>query len=64
MPPGRACRDSPLFDNEPPIKAEDLKLPAERYGLVMVFRVFERASYALVMQASRPIAVADIIANP
>ena len=64
VPPGRSNRDSPLFDKEPPIKAEDLKLPAERYGLVMVFRVFERASFALVMQASRPVAVADIIANP
>jgi hypothetical protein len=30
----------------------------------MVFRVFDRASYALVMQASRPVAVTDIVANP
>jgi len=31
---------------------------------VMVFRTFERASYGLVMEASRPVAVADIIAQP
>jgi hypothetical protein len=39
-------------------------LPDERYGLLMVFRVFERASYALVLQADRPVAVLDIVTNP
>ena len=28
------------------------KLPDDRYGLVMVFRTFDRASFALVMQAA------------
>jgi hypothetical protein len=64
VPPEVASRSSPLYATEPPIRAEDLKLPAERYGLVMVFRVFDRASYAPVMQASRPVAVSDIIGNP
>jgi hypothetical protein len=64
FPPGRSSRDSPLIDKEPAITADELKLPPARYGLVLVFRVFERASYALVMQASRPVAVADIITNP
>lgn len=40
------------------------KLPDERYGLVMVFRTFDRASFALVMEASRPVAVADYVTNP
>ena len=40
------------------------QLPAERYGLLLVFRTFDRASFALVMQASRPVAVSDIITNP
>ena len=40
------------------------ELPAERYGLVMVFRVFDRASYALVMNASRPVTEDDIVTNP
>ena len=39
-------------------------LPAERYGLLLVFRVFERASYALVMNAARPVNVLDIATNP
>jgi hypothetical protein len=64
FPPGRSSRDSPLFDKEPAITADELKLPPVRYGLVLVFRVFERASYALVMQASRPVAIADIVTNP
>jgi hypothetical protein len=64
VPAEVATRDSPLFSSEAPIKPDDFKLPTERYGLVMVFRVFDRASYALVMQASRPVAVTDIVANP
>ena len=39
-------------------------LPDERYGLLLVFRVFDRASYALVMNASRPVNVLDIVTNP
>lgn len=40
------------------------KLPDERYGLVMVFRTFDRASFALVMEASRPVAISDFVTNP
>jgi hypothetical protein len=59
------ARDSPLFKGAPPVRESDFsQLPAERYGLVLVFRTFDRASFALVMQASRPVAVADIISNP
>jgi hypothetical protein len=39
-------------------------LPDERYGLLMVFRVFDRASYALVMNADRPVNVLDFATNP
>lgn len=42
----------------------DLKLPNERYGLAFVFRVFERVSYALVMQASRHVQFNDVVQNP
>jgi len=58
-------RDAPLFQRGEPIRRGDFaKLPSERYGLVLVFRTFERASYALVMQATRPVTVTDIISNP
>ena len=59
-------RNSPILQDTPrPVREADFaQLPAERYGLVLVFRTFERASYALVMQATRPVSIADIIANP
>lgn len=41
-----------------------LKLPDERNGLVFVFRVFEKMSYAMVMKATRPIYVGDIVQTP
>jgi hypothetical protein len=39
-------------------------LPDERAGEVMVFRVFERVSYALVMSATRAMHTLDIVTNP
>jgi hypothetical protein len=39
-------------------------LPEEESGLLMVFRVFERVSYALVMDASRPIHIYDAVKTP
>ena len=39
-------------------------LPDERYGLMMVFRVFDRASYALIMNAERPVKILDLATNP
>ena len=63
--PAPDVRATPPCRSAPPVRESDFaKLPAERYGLVMVFRAFDRASYALVMQATRPVAVSDIIANP
>ena len=39
-------------------------LPTERSGTLMVFRSFDNASYAVVMQATREIHVTDVVANP
>jgi hypothetical protein len=39
-------------------------IPGGRYGLMFVFRVFERVSYALVMEASRPVAPGDRFSQP
>lgn len=43
---------------------ESLALPEQRYGLVMVFRVFERMAYGLVMISNRPVNVLDTFRNP
>jgi hypothetical protein len=39
-------------------------LPEERYGVMMVFRTFDRVSYAIIMDTSRPVNVSDIVRNP
>jgi nucleoid-associated protein YgaU len=43
---------------------ESVRLPSERAGLLMVFRTFEKLSYGVVLQADRPLAIADEIRNP
>jgi hypothetical protein len=41
-----------------------VKLPDERAGVLMVFRTFKKLSFGLVLEADRPLAVGDTIANP
>ena len=41
-----------------------LKLPNERNGLMMVFRTFDRLSYALVLQVTDAVRIGDRFANP
>ena len=41
-----------------------IKLPDERAGLLMVFRAFDRLSYALVLEISDTIQVGDKVVNP
>ncbi len=41
-----------------------VELPELRAGTVMVFRPFDRVSYALVMQATRPMHLLDTVKNP
>ncbi len=45
-------------------KIETFQLPDERSGLVFVFRVYDNISYALVMDARRPITVGDRFRKP
>lgn len=41
-----------------------VRLPDERYGLVFVFRTFDRVSYALVMETNRPVQMFDKVKTP
>jgi hypothetical protein len=46
------------------IANETIRLPSERAGLLMIFRVFEKLSYALVLETDRALAVEDEVRNP
>jgi len=41
-----------------------VQLPNEDSGVAMVFRIFDRVSYAFIMDANRPIRIGDIVRNP
>lgn len=43
---------------------ESVKLPDEEAGTVMVFKVYDRIAYALVMEATSEIRVYDAVRNP
>jgi hypothetical protein len=42
----------------------NLKLPDERNGLLMVFRPFDRLSYALVLEITDAVKIGDRVVNP
>ena len=47
-----------------PVTDELIQLPSERAGLLMVFRTYDRLSYGLVLQATRPLELMDEVRNP
>lgn len=49
---------------DPDNKDKLVFLPPKRYGLAMVFKVFDGLAYALVMNASEPVYVGDIFLQP
>lgn len=55
-----------LYHKGEVVKSEGEKytLPDERYGLVFVFRVFKKVSYALVMQTRLPVQLLDRANTP
>ena len=54
-------------DKRPPAEfapSAMIQLPDERAGLAFVFRVFERVSYALIMNITRPVGPLDVVQTP
>ncbi len=51
-------------DRSQPGETTDIKLPNERNGLLMVFRPFDKLSYALILEISDTVKVGDRVANP
>ncbi|WP_163577651.1 LysM peptidoglycan-binding domain-containing protein [Halomonas faecis] len=47
-----------------PRTGEALRLPGTEAGLAMVFRVYDKLSYALIMRATRSLEVGDRVRNP
>ena len=41
-----------------------MKLPDERHGLLFVFRVFDRVSYALILNVADPVRSGDRFTQP
>ncbi|CAA0116620.1 Uncharacterised protein [BD1-7 clade bacterium] len=41
-----------------------IQLPSVESGLLIVFRTFEKMSYGLIVDASRPLEVGDLVTNP
>jgi nucleoid-associated protein YgaU len=52
-----------LVDPTDPARAH-IKLPDERNGLLMVFRPFEKLSYALILEITDGVKVGDRVVNP
>jgi hypothetical protein len=46
------------------VSQEDIRLPSERTGLAMVFRAFDRVSYALILNSTKVVKVGDEIRPP
>lgn len=47
-----------------PVKKEKVKLPDVRAGQMMVFRVFDRVSYGILLVATAPIHTKDLVETP
>ena len=52
-----------LIDKTDPARPQ-IKLPDERNGLLMVFRTFEKLSYALILDITDGVKVGDRLASP
>jgi hypothetical protein len=47
-----------------PVTRRSYQLPDEQSALVMVFRTYEKMSYALVMTATQPVHMLDTVVTP
>lgn len=56
---GRTVEDP--YSDDP---GEEVELPAQGLGSLMIFRTFERVSYGLIMSSERPIRMHDAVTRP
>jgi hypothetical protein len=53
-----------IEDRTSTTRREYIKLPDERIGEMFVFRVFDRISYALIMNSTKPVEIGDRFVQP
>ncbi len=57
-------RDGRVATDRTGAKPETIKLPDERHGVLFVFEVYERVSYALIIQVREPVRAGDRFSQP
>lgn len=57
-------RDGDAVMDKTQRKAEPIKLPDERHGVLFVFEVYERVSYALIISVKEPVKPGDRFTQP
>ncbi len=57
-------KDGQQFQDRTDARRDAIKLPDERNGLLMVFRPFERLSYALILETSEGVRVGNRLVSP
>jgi hypothetical protein len=57
-------RDGSRVIDRTDAKRTEIKLPDERHGLLFVFRVFDRVSYALILNVQEPVRAGDRFSQP
>lgn len=55
---------SQTIQKEDPMTGDDYFIPEEKIGLMLVFRTFEKVSFALITNSSRPISANDVVVSP
>jgi hypothetical protein len=63
--PGDVFRiKSQAIKKEDPVTGDDYIIPEEKAGLMLVFRTFEKVSYAIITNSTRPISSMDVVVSP
>jgi hypothetical protein len=47
-----------------PLNGEAYEIPEEKIGLALVFRTFEKVSYALITDSARQVTPGDVLVSP
>ena len=67
MAPGQVLQivtQGDVIQDKTDIERPQVQLPREHNGLAMVFRTFDRVSYALILEVRRPVVVGDHLVAP